>query len=109
MEIINSIYSKLGFNVLHRISDIYSRILFSFFSHNILTTNISYNLFEDILENIDDAKKKNDKIVFNKKIVQKEDIEPFTEWLLVSTVKYITRNDKDLLAMLSRNIEYILH
>ena len=58
LETINSAYSKLGFNALHRISDTHSRMLFSLFSHNFVTANISYNLFKDILKKIDDAKKK---------------------------------------------------
>ena len=69
LDTINSVYLKLNFNVLYKISDTHSRMLFSLFSHNFVTTNMSYNLFEIIFEKIDNAKKKKNRIVFDKKIV----------------------------------------
>ena len=57
----------------------YSRILFSLFSYNFIITYISCNLFKYVLKKIDDTKKKNDRIVFDEKIVQKEDFEPFAK------------------------------
>ena len=59
----------MGFNKLHRMSDTYSRIMLSLFSHNFITTNISFDLFQDMLARIEDTKKKNARIVFNDNIV----------------------------------------
>ena len=72
-------------------SDTYSRMLFSLFSHNFVTTNVTYNLFKDIITRIDKAKEENDRISYNKNIVQKDELEPFIEWLLVSIAKYVAR------------------
>ena len=49
--------------------DRYSRILFSLFSHSFITTNVSYNLFKDVLARIDKAKEENNRIVYNENIV----------------------------------------
>ena len=100
-------YLKLGFNVLQRILDTYSRILFSLFNYNFVTADMNYNLFKSILEKIDNAKKKNDRIVCNEEIVLKENFKPFIEWLLVYVVKYITRDYEAILALLYRNIQSI--
>ena len=44
-------------------------MLFSLYSCNFLTTNVSYDLFEDVLVMIDEAKEENDRIVYNENIV----------------------------------------
>ena len=69
LEKINIAYSKLGFSELHWILDTHSRILFSLFSHNFVTANMSFNLFEDVLARIDEAKEENNRIVYNENIV----------------------------------------
>ena len=60
-------------------SDTHSRMLFSLFSHNFITTNMSCNLFKDILVRIDKAKEENNRIVHNEKIVHKDEFKPFVE------------------------------
>ena len=57
----------------------HSRMLLSLFCHNFITTNMSYDIFEDILIRIDDTKEKKDRIVFDENIVHKDKFEPFTE------------------------------
>jgi len=57
----------------------YSRILFSLFSHNFITTDLSCDIFKDILARIDKAKEKNNRIVFDENKVQKDEFKPFTK------------------------------
>ena len=90
LEIINSIYSKMRFDKLCRMSDIHSRILLSLFSHNFITTNLNCNIFENILARIDDSTDKIDKIVFDENIVKNDEFKTFTELHLVSAAKYVT-------------------
>ena len=60
-------------------SDVYSRMLLSLFSHNYITADLGCNVFEDILVRIDNAKEKNHRIVINKNIVEKDKFKTFTE------------------------------
>ena len=82
-------------------SDIQTRILFCMFSYSFLSGDISYNIFQEVFQRIDNAP--ND-AVFDNKIVDKEEFSPIVDWLLVSAAKYFTRDDVNLETKLCRNI-----
>ena len=95
----------MGFVELRKISDSYTRMLFSLYSHNFASTNIFYDVFNEIFSQRIEVLPK--KIVFDKDLISKDEFSLLAEWLLVAIAKYIAGIDKVLLARLRRNIQSI--
>ena len=87
-------------------SDVHTRMLFSLYSHNFVSTNICHNVFSEIFSQRIEAFPK--EIVFDQVFISEDEFSPIAEWLLVAIAKYIARTDEALLARLRRNIQSII-
>ena len=79
-------------------------MLFSLFSHCLINGEMSCDIFQRILDKIDLFE---EEIVCNENILSEDYFDPFTEWLLIATVKYIANNDEATLAKSHRNMQSI--
>ena len=59
-------------------------------------------MFQSILDSVDEGE---DKVFCNQDILREEDIEPFIEWLLMSSAKYVAGDDETTLTKLRRNAQ----
>ena len=80
-------------------------MLFSLYSYNFASTDIYYDMFNEIFSQRIEVLPK--KIVFDKDLISKDEFSLLAEWLLVAIAKYIAGIDKVLLARLRRNIQSI--
>ena len=92
----------MGFVELCKMADIHTRILFSLYSHNFISTNIYYDIFKEIFDQR--IEEFSDKIVFDEDLIIEDEFSSLAEWLLVSIAKYITGTNKFILAKLRRDI-----
>ena len=58
-------------------------------------------MFQSILDSVDEGE---DKVFCNQDILREEDIEPFIEWLLMSSAKYVAGDNETILVKLQRNM-----
>ena len=98
---INEVYTDLGFPTLLHLSDTHVRIIISLFSHSFISGEISCEIFNSVLNRLDDSPEK----VYDRTVLHDEEIEPFIEWLLVGTSKHIAGDDEPTLAKLRRNVQ----
>ena len=75
-EVINEIYSEMGFATLGTMSDIQTRILLSIFSYCLINADLSHKIFRGILDKFNSFE---DEIVYDKNIIDEKDFDPFTE------------------------------
>ena len=100
-EVINKTYSEMGFATLGAMSDTQTRILISIFSHCFINADLSHEIFRSILDKLDSLE---NEIVYDDNIMSEKDFDPFIEWLLIATVKYIAEDDESTLTKLRWNI-----
>ena len=75
-EVINEIYSEMGFAILGTISAIQTCMLLSIFSHCFINADLSFDIFRRILEKFDSDE---EEIVYDKNIIDEKDFDPFVE------------------------------
>ena len=72
-SIINRSYAALGFPTLISLSDTHVRIIISLFSHCFISSEMSYETFQLVLDAIDDDK---EEIVFDNSVLSDANFEP---------------------------------
>ena len=75
-EVINEIYSEMGFATLGTMSATHTRILLSIFSHCFINADLSFDIFRSILEKFNSNE---EEIVYDKNIIDEKDFNPFIE------------------------------
>ena len=91
----------MGFPKLVHVSDTQTCVLISLCSHCFITGEISYDIFQSILNEVSSGQE----ILFNQDTLRDEEVEPFIEWMLIAAAKYIAADDEASLAKLRRNIQ----
>ena len=86
-------------------SDAHTRILFSLYSYNFVSTDIYHDVFSEIFSQRIEVFPK--EIVFDQAFISEDEFSLITKWLLVAIAKYIAGTDEALLARLYRNIQSI--
>ena len=95
----------MGFMELHKMADVYTRMLFSLYSHNFVSADICYDMFNEIFnQRMEEFSKE---IMFDKDFITEDEFSSLAEWLLVSIAKYIARTNEILLAKICRDIQSI--
>ena len=101
-NIINRSYSVLGFPPLISLSDTHVRIIVSLFSHCFISSEISCETFQTVLDTINEDTAETS---FDSSGLTEDNFEPFMEWLFVGTAKYIAGDEEPLLAKLRRDVQ----
>ena len=96
----------MGFVELHKMADMYTRMLFSLYSHNFISADICYDMFKEIFNQR--MEEFSEEIVFDEDFIVEDEFSSLAEQLLVSIAKYIVGTNKILLAKLRRDIQSII-
>ena len=85
-------------------SDTQTRILLSIFSHCFINADLSFEIFQGILDKLDSVE---DERVYDEDIMNKKEFDPFIKWLLIAAAKYIAGDNEPTLTKLRQNIQFI--
>ena len=94
----------MGFSSLKKMIDIQSRIFFCKYSYALSYSDIPRNHYSKILKVIDEAESK---VEFNEEKVKDNTLSGIIEWIMISTSKFIVKDNELLLAKLRRDITSI--
>ena len=83
-------------------ADVYTRILFSLYSHNFISADICYDMFKEIFDQR--IEEFSEEIFFDEDFITEDKFSSLAEWLLVSIANHIAGTNEILLAKLCRDI-----